>query len=52
MNKTGFVEVIFTDEEWEWLEHHMAELPDDDEMVLKVRSALDDGTVYKDKKEV
>ena len=42
----GFVKVIFTDEEWEWLEYHMADLSDDDEMVLNVRSALDDGTIY------
>ena len=43
MNKTKFVKVIFTEAEWKWLEHHMAELPDD-EMVLKVCSALDDAT--------
>ena len=48
MSKTKFVEVIFTDAEWEWLESHMAKLSDDDEMVLKVRSALDDATVKED----
>lgn len=48
MDKTGFVEVIFTDAEWGWLEHHMAELSDDDEMVLNVRSALDDATIKED----
>ena len=48
MSKSGFVRVIFTDEEWEWLEHHMAELSDDDEMVLKVSSALDDATIEED----
>ena len=48
MSKTKFVDVIFTDEEWEWLEQHMAELSDDDEMVLKVRSALDDATIKED----
>lgn len=45
MGKTKFVRVIFTDAEWEWLESHMAELSDDDEMVLKVRSASDDTTI-------
>ena len=45
MSKSEFVRVIFTDEEWQWLEHHMAELSDDDEMVLSVRSALDDATI-------
>ena len=51
MDEAKFVKVIFTDEEWKWLEHHMAALSDDDEMVLNVRSALDDGTVYESKKE-
>lgn len=50
MNKTEFVKVIFTDEEWKWLECHMASLPEN-EMVLNVLSALDDGAIYEDKKE-
>ena len=50
MIKTEFVEVIFTDEEWKWLERHMASLQEN-EMVLNVLSALDDGVVYEDKKE-
>lgn len=39
-----FVQVILTDEEWQWLQQHLSGL-EETEMVLKVLSAVDDATV-------
>lgn len=45
--ESQFVDVIFTNEEWSWLEKHLASLPED-EMILDVLSALDGATIHED----
>lgn len=39
-----FIQVILTDEEWQWLQQHLSDL-EETEMVLKVLSAVDDATI-------
>lgn len=43
-----FIQVILTDEEWQWLQQHLSEL-EETEMVLKVLSAVDDATILENK---
>lgn len=42
-----FVQVIFPDDVWEWLQQHLSDL-EETEMVLKALSAVDDGMIVEE----